>query len=103
MTTTEVNSRPAIARGLEGVNLCETSLADVDGQRGRLTIQGYDIRELAGKATFEEVAYLLWHGELPTQSQYDEMRQEAAQSRRLPQAALDVLRDTAPGASGMHA
>jgi citrate synthase len=103
MTMTEVNSRHAIARGLEGVNLCETSLADVDGQRGRLTIQGYDIRELAGKATFEEVAYLLWHGELPTQTQYDEMRQEAAQARRLPQAALDVLRDTAPGTSGMHA
>jgi citrate synthase len=103
MTTTEEKPRPAIARGLEGIALCETKLADVDGQRGRLTIQGYDIRELAGKATFEEVAYLLWHGDLPTQAQYDTLRQEMAGARQLPQATLNILRDTSRGASGMHA
>jgi citrate synthase len=101
-TTTEDKPKPAIARGLEGIALCETKLADVDGQRGRLTIQGYDIRELAGKATFEEVAYLLWHGELPTQAQYDIMKQEAAAARTLPAATLNVLRETAK-AGGMHA
>ena len=84
MTTTEEKPRPQIARGLEGIALCETRLADVDGQRGRLTIQGYDIRELAGKATFEEVAYLLWHGTLPTKAQLAEVTRQLQKARSLP-------------------
>lgn len=103
MTTTNQTSKPSIAKGLEGIALCETRLADVDGQRGRLTIQGYDIRELAGKATFEEAAYLLWHGDLPDAAQYAALRDEMARARQLPQATLNILRDTAQGASGMHA
>lgn len=103
MTTTEEKPRPPIARGLEGIALCETKLADVDGQKGRLTIQGYDIRELAGKATFEEVAYLLWHGDLPDKSQYDALRDEMSHARELPRVTKSVLQDTARGAGGMHA
>ena len=94
---------PAIARGLEGVALCETRLADVDGQQGRLTIQGYDIRELAGRATFEEVAYLLWHGELPNAAQQAALTEEMAAAAHLPSAARSVLEQVSPKAGGMHA
>ena len=54
-----------LIRGLEGVVAAETRLCDLDGAHGRLAYCGYDIAELASRATFEEVAYLLWHGELP--------------------------------------
>ena len=48
-----------LIRGLEGVVAAETELCDLDGARGRLAYRGYDIEDLARKATFEEVAYLL--------------------------------------------
>ena len=99
---TKTSAKP-IASGLQGIILCETKLAEVDGTAGRLTIQGYDIRELAGKVTCEEAAYLLWHGSLPTRAEYDALRQEMAQARHLPPVTLSVLRETAQGASGMHA
>ena len=91
-----------ISRGLEGIALCETTIAEVDGQQGRLTIQGYDIRELAGKATFEEVAYLLWHGALPTETEYAGLKEEMAAARTLPAATQSVLKEVSKAASGMH-
>ena len=57
---------PVIARGLEGIVANSTSLSDVLGKEGVLIYAGYDINELAGKATYEEVVYLLWHGRYPT-------------------------------------
>src|SRR5262250_2367216 len=58
-----------LIRGLEGVVAAETKLCDLDGKNGRLAYCGYDIADLARRATFEEVAHLLWHGELPNRSQ----------------------------------
>src|SRR5215211_467374 len=51
--------------GLEGVVAASTALSHVFGEEGRLVYRGYDIHELAGKASFEEVAHLLWIGHLP--------------------------------------
>ena len=50
----------AISKGLEGVVANDTRLGDVRGQEGQLVYCGYDIIKLAGKASFEEVIYLLW-------------------------------------------
>src|SRR5207244_3842664 len=55
-----------LIRGLEGVVAAETQLCDLDGTHGRLAYRGYDITDLARHASFEEVAHLLWHGDLPT-------------------------------------
>jgi len=58
--------------GLEGVNIDTTRLSFVDGKQGRLYYCGYTIEDLAAHCTFEEVAYLLFYGELPTSKQlYD--------------------------------
>ena len=57
-----------LIRGLEGVVAAETRLCDLDGRNGRLAYGGYDIDELARQATFEDVAYLLWHDELPARA-----------------------------------
>ncbi|MDQ2730958.1 MAG: citrate/2-methylcitrate synthase [Armatimonadota bacterium] len=92
-----------IGTGLEGVELCNTCIADVDGKAGHLTIQGYDIRELAGKVTFEEEAYLLWHGKLPNSSEYRQLKSEMAEANKLPPATLSLLEQVSKTASGMHA
>src|SRR5439155_14429374 len=92
-----------VARGLEGVVSHATELSEVDGDNGRLIIGGYDIHELVGRASFEEVAYLLWYGVLPNQAQLQQLRSEMAQARHLPTAIMDVLAGPARGAGGMHA
>ena len=55
--------------GLEGVIAASTALSHVFGEEGRLVYRGYDIHELAGNASFEEVAYLLWLGHLPSRDE----------------------------------
>ncbi len=73
-----------LIRGLEGVVAAETKLCDLDGKNGRLAYCGYDIDELARQATFEEVAYLLWHGELPKRAQLDQFTAELVAARPIP-------------------
>lgn len=64
----------AAAAGLRGVVAAQSKIGDVNGEQGILIYQGYDIHDLAEHATFEEVVYLLWHGDLPTQAQLDELK-----------------------------
>src|SRR6266540_4395726 len=73
-----------LIRGLEGVVAAETELCDLDGTNGRLAYRGYDIADLARKATFEEVAYLLWMGELPTRAELERFLAELAAARPIP-------------------
>lgn len=77
--------------GLEGVVAAETRLSHVDGQKGELIIGGFPLEELAGDATFEEVVFLLWHGELPTAQQRAAFQEELATLRTLPPAITDLL------------
>ncbi len=93
---------PVIAKGLEGITAAATQIAEVDGQNGRLTLRGYDIGELSGKVAFEEVAYLLWNGSLPTRAEYGDLKAEMSQARALPVPILAALRELAPHAEGMH-
>src|SRR5688572_13060512 len=81
--------------GLEGVVAATTRLSDVDGERGELVIAGYPVGELAEHATFEETTWLLWHGELPSQSELEAFRGELARSRELAPATVALLRDCA--------
>ena len=80
-----------IARGLEGIVVCETRLSRVDGEAGELTIAGFPLEELAPNATFEEVLFLLWSDRLPTAQELLALRQELALRRRLPPASLELL------------
>ena len=72
----------------------------VDGANGRLVYEGYVIADLAQEMSFEEVAHLLWEGQLPNRSQLDALTSELAASRQLTKAAttaLDALpKDTDP-------
>jgi len=83
--TAASGGNPAATRGLDGIVVANTEMSLVDGQVGHLAIRGYDVEELAGRASFEEVAYLLWHGTLPTQSQLDEFNAKLVAARALPE------------------
>lgn len=81
-----------INRGLDGVYIDESAISFIDGAKGQLIYAGYDIRELAGKASFEEVTYLLWHGELPSRTQLEEFRRQLAPNFTLPEAVYQLFR-----------
>ncbi len=72
------------AKGLEGVVVASTQISHVFGEEGRLVYRGYEIAQLAGKASYEEVCYLLWNGKLPTRRELDEMNSAMRAQRALP-------------------
>jgi citrate synthase len=82
-----------VAEGLEGIVAAESRICFVDGIQGRLIYEGYDIHDLAAHASFEEVAYLLWHGDLPTRAQLDALNKDLIAARGLPAAVLNLLRE----------
>jgi len=84
-----------IARGLTGVVVAETRLSEVDGEAGSLVIAGYPVEQIAPRATFEEVLFLLWHDRLPSDAEQDELRASMAARRALPAATVDLLRAAA--------
>ena len=83
--------RSLVQKGLQDVVALESEICFIDGREGRLIYHGYDIRELAAKSTFEEVAYLLWYGRLPTAQQLSELRSLLVERRALPGDLLSLL------------
>ena len=77
--------------GLAGVTAGATHLCTVGKEGAGLTYRGYDIYDLADNASFEEVAYLLLHGKLPTQSELDAYRDKIKANRGLPESLKTVL------------
>jgi citrate synthase len=71
------------SRGLADVVAASTALSDIDGRAGRLSYRGYDINQLAGSATFEEIAYLLQRGAAPDRGELAGYRAELAAGRTL--------------------
>lgn len=78
--------------GLEGVVAAKTAVSEVDGANGRLIYRGgYLIEDLAPAVTFEETAYLLWHGKLPSKGELDSLRQQMAEKRKLKDSTRSVI------------
>ena len=97
-STSTVNSHRG---GLEGVVAATTALSKVDGTAGKLIYRGYNIHDLAGKASFEEIAYLLWYGKLPTKMELVDLKVQMLEERTLPTAVLQVLNYLPPTAVPM--
>ena len=91
------------AKGPEGVVVASTTISHVFGEEGRLIYRGYAISELASKATYEEVCYLLWHGHLPNRAELDGLNATMRAQRELPEAALATLRALPKSAGPMDA
>ena len=94
-------SEAQIGTGLRGISAGKTSISTVGKEGVGLTYRGYDIVELAAHATFEEVAYLLHHGELPTRSQLETYQGMLQGLRALPSALRAVLERIPPDAHPM--
>jgi citrate synthase len=80
-----------VSKGLEGVVAAETRLGEVQGAEGILFYCGYDINELAGKVSFEEVVFLLFHQYLPNRTELDALTTALRAERELPQGVIDFL------------
>ncbi len=87
MTTDDIT----LHRGLSGVYFDRTATTFIDGKEGVLEYRGYNINELAEQSTFEETAYLLIFGELPTQDQLDSFDATLKGARDLPEQIFDVI------------
>jgi citrate synthase len=81
-----------IHRGLKGVYFDRSPTTFIDGRAGELRYRGYSIHDLAEHSSFEETAYLLLYGELPTQAQLDTLDAQLKQARALPAPLLDIIR-----------
>jgi citrate synthase len=78
--------------GLAGVPAARSSVCFVDGERGKLQYRGYAVEILADRCSYEEVAYLLLFGDLPTESELSSFRAELATERRLKFRMVDMLK-----------
>ncbi|MCI5100429.1 citrate synthase [Phaeobacter italicus] len=86
-----------INRGLKGIYFERSGVSDIDGAKGELSYRGYSIHDLATHSTFEEVCYLLIHGDLPTAEQLAAFDTALKAARVLPAPVLDIIRATKDG------
>jgi citrate synthase len=78
--------------GLEDIVAAHSHICDLDGKLGKLSYFGVDIHDLARYSSFEETAYLLWYGALPTKSQLEEISAQLRASRALPDPVNELMR-----------
>jgi 2-methylcitrate synthase len=88
--------------GLEDIVATSSAICYLDGDRGVLAYCGYDIHDLAERATFEEVCYLLWHRRLPSRAELGDLQSQLTASRELPEGVLRAIR-LVPAGDGMDA
>ena len=85
-------SKLILKPGLEGIPVTQSSICDIDGQKGHLLYRGYQIEELAQKSSFLETAFLLIWGELPTTSELRHFEAEVQMHRRLSFRVRDMMK-----------
>ena len=88
-------------RGLEGVVANTTRLSDVIGDKGQLIYCGYDINELAGKVSYEEVVFLLWNNRLPNRQELEKCANQLRTQRELPGGIVDFIKSAPDDANPM--
>ncbi|HVA00685.1 MAG TPA: citrate/2-methylcitrate synthase, partial [Terriglobia bacterium] len=88
--------------GLQDVVIATSRICSIDGQQGKLIYCGYDIKDLADHASFEEVVYLLWNGRLPKRAELDQLKKQFAENATLPAQILDFLKGLPPAQHPME-
>ena len=92
---------PTVYRGLDGVVVDSTRISKVMPEINSLVYFGYPVQDLAEQCNFEEVAWLLWHGELPTAKQLAAFQADGRSRRALSPALQAVIRQTPRAAHPM--
>jgi len=96
-----VKEESAFSKGLEDIVAAESSICSVDGKNSKLCYRGYDIHTLAQRSNFEETAYLLLFGYLPTRKEFDEFKSTLAAERSLPDELVKWIWDFPKNANPM--
>ncbi|MCI4447750.1 MAG: citrate synthase/methylcitrate synthase [Pyrobaculum sp.] len=84
-----------IIHGLEDVLIKNTSISDIDGEKGILWYRGYRIEDLARNSTYEEVSYLILYGKLPNRKELDEFTERLKMHRDLHPSTVEVIKSLA--------
>ena len=92
---------PVTSPGLKGIVAATTRLSDVLGEEGVLIYAGYDINELAGKVSYEEVIHLLWHERLPNKGELAQLKADLKAARTLPPPVIEYLKNAPKTANVM--
>jgi citrate synthase len=82
-----------LQKGLDDVLVAESALSHIDGDAGQLIYRGYDIKDLAREASYEEVLYLLWHGELPDRDALDGFVDDLTAEYAVDEGVITTLED----------
>src|SRR5258706_693041 len=98
-----MSAQAVTAKGLEGVVAAHTRLSDVKGDVGELIYSGYNINELAGKVSYEEVVHLLHHNHLPNRRELNDLKARLAAARELPEGVIKIIRAIPKSTPPMHA
>ena len=88
--------------GLRGVTIADTKISYIDGEKGVLIYSGYRIEDLAENSTFEETAYLLLYGVLPTASELSGFKERIASYSQLPDSMMHSMKQWPEDAKPMH-
>ena len=90
MPTTE--GKADVSRGLKGIQVAESSICQIDGGKGELNYRGFNVDQLAVNSSFEETAYLLLYGELPTAIQLSQFNTQIGDASSLPAELVNYLK-----------
>ena len=92
MTNKPNASTGSAAAGLRGVAAASSSISDVNGEKGELIYQGYNIHDLARHSTFEEVIFLLWNKRLPTAAELAQLEQSLRAAYAVPAELIALMK-----------
>jgi citrate synthase len=79
--------------GLRNIEVADTKICSIDGEQGKLIYRGYDILDLVNRSTFEETAYLLLFGGLPSAEELADFSHRLSEVRKLPEPLLNNLKN----------
>jgi citrate synthase len=91
------------SEGLEDVVATTSSITLIDGTKGRLLYRGYDINDLVQYSSYEETAFLLWNGRLPTKDELENFSLALATKRSLPSGVVRIIESFPPDTNTMDA
>jgi citrate synthase len=90
--TTNANAPASASTGLRGITVGTSSISDVNGEKGELIYQGFNIHDLAKHSTFEEVIFLLWNKLLPNRAELSELERSLRSSYEVPGDLITLMR-----------
>lgn len=88
---TENECTPVLNTGLRGVDVASSKICDVQGKKGKLIYRGYLIQDLAEKASFEEICFLLLYERLPSKEELGDFTRSLAQKRTVPENIFQLM------------